>query len=280
MDSNAGEEWKVAAAEALAGAVQNMGAQASNPPAGIVGGGVESSERQPPARIMVIIPFHNRKRVAELCVPTIAETLTAKDYLVCCNDGSTEYGPEFLEKWADKVCNTVTPVGIEMQRRSHFALYWQYQYAYTHLYLTDSDAIHDPNWRSHALALQVRAHGAPVCLYNTAAHMEPKLIGNTIATDTENGIIWRRVAPGISYLLTLRHVERVMRALHALDNWDWMVPGLLGHRMAVSTHSYVDHVGWGGMHHPGVEGVEGGDRALFPTDFLIHKRHEIVEALK
>ena len=273
MDSNAGDEtyrvpegWRPEQT------------QSGQPPEVAGGREVASAERPPPARIMVIIPFHNRKRVAELCVPTISDTLTSADYLVCCNDGSTEYGREFLEKWADRVCNTVTPVGIEMQRRSHFAMYWQYQHAYTHLYLTDPDAIHDPDWRSHALELQAKAMGAPVCLYNTAAH--ERLVGNTIATDTENGIIWRRVAPGISYLLTLAHVEKIMPWLSQIRSFDWDIPRILGHRCIISRVSYVEHIGHGGLHHKDEYGIEGGDRALSPTPYLAAKRADVIESLR
>jgi len=250
--------------------------QAKEPP-------VETATKAAPAsyaaRIMVIIPFRDRKRVAELCVPTIAETLTAADYFVACNDGSTEYGAEFLTKLgADRVFTAQTPHGIEAQRRTHLAYYWSYQHAYSHLYFTDPDALHDPEWRSYALDLQAKAGGAPVCLYNTATHV--RMVGNTIEEDIPKGIVWRRVAPGISYLLTREHVGRIMTALHALNNFDWMIPALLGGRFAVSRKSYVDHIGWGGMHHPLTEGPEGGDVGLNCTDWLVKKRSEVVECLR
>lgn len=216
--------------------------------------------------------------MAELCVPTIAETLPSRDYLVCCNDGSTEYGPEFLEQWADKVYSTKNGVGIERQRQSHFSLYWEQSHVYTHLYLTDSDALHDPDWREKALELQAKARGAPVCLYNTTAHS--LMEGNTLEEDEKNGIIWRAVAPGISYLLTREHVAKIMPVLNHMAHWDWFVPSILKNRFAVSATSYVDHIGWGGLHHPLTDDIDGGDRATNPTHFLQYKRMQVIEALR
>jgi hypothetical protein len=147
-----------------------------------------------------------------------------------------------------------------------------------YLYLTDSDAIHDPSWRSEAMRLQSMAAGAPVCLYNTMAHVT--IQGNTIEDDLDSDVIWRRVAPGISYWLTRDHVAKIMPFVEQLQHWDWQVPEILGHRFAVARRSYVDHIGFGGMHHPRSEGFDGGDRSLNPSVPLIRLRRQIVARLK
>lgn len=233
------------------------------------------------ARILICVPCHNRKAIVEQCLPTLLHGDGPHDTVVLYNDGSTEYDRKFLEKFDVHFIRENYPsIGIERQRRNHFDDFIKHN-CQTHLYLTDSDSIHDPEWRSHALKLQDAANGLPVCLYNTAAHA--RLQGNTISEEGE--IIWRRVAPGISYLLTREHVEQVVSAMRfspkdAHWNWDWTVPAILGNRMAISKVSYVDHIGHGGYHHPADEGYDGGDRALNPTSWLVAKRAEIVRELK
>lgn len=231
------------------------------------------------ARIYIAIPCHNRKSIIERCIPTIAETKTSADYLELWADGCTEYDSTFLTQWADRV-NAIGPdaKGIEMQRRAHFQTFMDLPGSYSHMYLTDSDAPHDPNWRSQALGLQEENDGAPVCLYNTKEHANMK--GNTLEDDITKNVIWRYYAPGISYFLTRAHVEKIAAfGIKDLRNWDWDVPRILGHRMAVSRVSYVEHIGHGGIHHPSSVGFEGGDRALNPTPWLVAKRAEIVEEL-
>jgi hypothetical protein len=198
------------------------------------------------------------------------------DILVIYDDASTEFGYKFLEKWATVVHREPHAIGIEAQRRNHFRAFWASGLPYC--YLTDSDALHDPAWRKEALRLQALAGGAPVCLYNTMAHVT--IQGNTIEDDPDSDIIWRRVAPGISYLLTREHVKSIMPFVDNLAHWDWQVPEILGHRFAVARRSYVDHIGQGGLHHDPKQGYDGGDRALNPSVPLVRLRREIVARLK
>lgn len=238
------------------------------------------------SRIFIAIPVYNRLRIAEECIPTvISGTDQDRDTVMLFNDGSTEFnGAALLRGFPnDLVVQTVGSIGIERQRRRHFLHFAERmdRMDWTHLYLTDADALHDPNWRTELLRIQ-QAHGnAPVCGYNTEAHA--RLPGNTIDHALGGEVIWRRVAPGISYLLTREHVDVVVKALPHLPehwHWDWTVPSLLGHRMAITRTSYVDHIGLGGRHHPEGAGLDGGDRALNPTPWLVKKRAEVVAKLE
>lgn len=234
-------------------------------------------------RLSIAVPLHNRLAIASHCIPTVHAGMGADDCLAVYNDGTTEPDPEDrLHKLPWSFMSTQpAPIGIEEQRRRHF-----FDFAdrpqFTHLYLTDADALHDPQWRAHALRLQETYGGAPVCLYNTHAH--EWLDGNTIEDNPDHEVIFRQVAPGISYLLTREQAMKVVDYLMFNSprghwNWDWTVPSILGRRMAISRMSYVDHIGLGGYHHPSNEGLDGGDRATTPTPWLIQKRAEVVKAL-
>jgi hypothetical protein len=239
-------------------------------------------------RILICVPCHNRKAIAAQCLPTIANGASWMDYITLWNDGSSEYHDDFLKQFGDEVKHPHYPegyrmdaVGIEEQRRKHFLSFNRNWEEFTHLYLTDADALHDPHWRTQALYLSDELEGAPVCLYNTQAHA--RLAGNTIEDMPNFPYLLRRVAPGISYFLTAAHVKKVVAALPALPphwNWDWSVPSILGGRFVISRTSFVDHIGLGGYHHPPHEGLDGGDRATDPTPWLVDKRAEVVKELQ
>lgn len=235
------------------------------------------------AKIYIAVPVHNRPRVVAECLPTLQRSITTDDCLVCYDDGSQPSQELWLHWQTDQVKRFEKPIGIEKQRRLHFEDFWMRHLAlegFTHMYLTDSDALHDTNWRAEALRLQEKYGDSPICLYNTEAHI--RIEGNTIEDDPASEVIWRCVAPGISYFLTTEHVRRIVDAIvHMPDplHWDWSVPAILGHRMAVSRVGYVDHIGLGGMHHPESEGADGGDRVKNPTDYLVKKRAEVVAKL-
>lgn len=227
-------------------------------------------------RLYIAIAVHNRMAIAEQCVPTVrAGMALGSDVLALYDDGSTEkMGPRLMA--SASTMSLSRNIGINAQRRKHFMDFWARVPDFTHLYLCDSDAPHDPEWRSRALALQAE-HKAPVCLYRTETHA--KYPDNIFRDDPGENVIWQRWAPGVSYLLTKEHVREVMKHLAGAKqwDWDWAVPAILGNRMAVSRVSYVDHIGMGGMHDK--PGDPDHERASNPTPWLVEKRKEIITCL-
>ncbi len=228
-------------------------------------------------RIFIPVPCFERKRVVELCLPTLGASMPqgVLDFIYLYNDGSREYDHFWLTNLLHDyraLGQWGTHEGIDLQRMRHFNTFWRYE-EYTHIYLTDSDCIHDPNWREVGLALQAEHGGAPVCLFNSTAHVD--MPGNTLDDKPESNVIWRHAAPGVSYLLTREHVRQIMPFVKTLWNWDWMVPKLLGNRFAVSRTSYVEHMGEGGLHD-----TMGTILAINPTAWLQSKRQEILGKLK
>lgn len=229
------------------------------------------------AKIFIAVPIFNRVRIVEQCLPTLVESKDCDDLLALYDDGSTDgfCTTDFIF-CPHRYLRSPTSIGIEAQRRQHLRDFWQDK-RFTHFYATDSDALHDPNWRQVALDTQEACGGAMTCLYNTDAHV--RIEGNTINDSPHNEVIWRRVAPGISYLLTREHVAAIMPHIDSLAHHDWQIPGILGNRCAITRTSYVDHIGLGGLHHPATAGLDEGDRCLNPTPWLQQKRREVVEAL-
>jgi hypothetical protein len=230
------------------------------------------------ARLYIAIPVHNRLRIAGQCIPTVLDGISPEDSLVIYDDGSTPgvYSSDLIDsKW---LVQTKPSIGIDAQRQKHFAEFWGNReiHGCTHLYLCDADAPHDPNWRAHALDLQAR-YNAPICLYRTKTHSDYQ--NNVYHDEPTEDVIWQRFSPGVSLLLDMRMVEKVMQFMpEKLTAWDWVVPSILGYRMAVSRVSYCDHVGIGGQHDP-ADGSVGDERATNPTPWLVEKRKEILSAL-
>jgi len=225
--------------------------------------------------LLICIACHNRRSVAELCLPTMRDAMHADDSLCLYNDASKEYDAAWLGQFGP-VVDIATAIGIQRMRQVHLQQFLL-QTQFTHLYLTDHDCIHDPSWREHGLRIQAKYEQRPLGLYNTPAHAD--MAGNTISDNPKSEVIWRRFAPGVSYLLTREHVERLAPHIDTMQHFDWQIPTLIG-PFATSRVSYLDHVGVGGQRHPPHEGADGGDRALFPTPWLVAKRAEVVAKLK
>jgi hypothetical protein len=229
-------------------------------------------------RLFIAIPTYNRLAIAEQCIPTVRDGMADGDALVVYDDGSQEkpWESPILDNTQGISFERCESMGIDAQRRKHILEFWRNRETHgcTHLYLTDSDAFHDPSWRTVALALQAE-HDAPVCLYRTQTHAD---YHNNIYRNvpTEN-VIWQRFAPGVSYLLTLAHCEILAYHMPEKISWDWWVPSMLGYRMAISRVSYCDHIDSGGLHSP-EKGI-GPERATNPTPWLASKREEIINAL-
>ena len=225
-------------------------------------------------KIQIHVPCFNRKAITAESLKTLRGAMSSHDELVCWNDGSTEYDFPWLHPFSDHVRNGPN-VGVEKQRIMHLSEFWASDF--DALYFTDNDCLHDPTSLAVAIRLQKEYQAALVCLYNTDAHV--RLVGNTLVDDPDSEVIWRHYAPGVSYFLPRASVARIMPCIRRITNFDWNIPDLLGGRCAISRVSYVDHIGAGGLRHPAGAGLDGGDRALNPTDFLVAKRAEVVARL-
>ena len=132
------------------------------------------------------------------------------------------------------------------------------------IYLTDTDAMHDPGW--YAQAVKLYAHGAPVCLYNSRHHLR-----NTI-TEAPDHIV-RRHASGISWYMRKKELQQLNPRVRKSAGWDWHFATILGNRCIVSKESYVEHYGADGIHNK----TWDFDTALQPTPFLRDQRAHLLQ---
>lgn len=229
-------------------------------------------------RLYIAIPTYNRRRIAELCIPTVRAGMADGDCLIVYDDGSQE------KPWdSDAILKAATgfvasdSIGIDAQRRKHILEFWDNReiHGCNFLYLMDSDSPHDPDWRKAAMALHIN-YGAPVCLYRTQTHADYHK--NIFKDDPNQSVIWQRFSPGVSLLLSLEQVARIANMIPERWSWDWHIAGLFGYKMAVSRVSYCCHIDGGGLHSP--ESGIGPEMATHPTDWLVKKREEILNELR
>lgn len=225
------------------------------------------------ARIMICVPCKDRRAVVEQCLPTLVGSKYSQDTLRCYNDGSTEYDADWLTSLGADWAMNFSGLGIEAQRRMHLRDFWERRDDFTHLVFADSDSLWDISWREKMLELQEECGGRLTCGYNSPTHAG--YAGNTYR-ETED-FVFRRFAPGVSYLLTHAHVEKIMPYVEHLTSFDWQIPGILGYKCAITKPSYTDHLGVGGEH-DGVASVSA-ERAIAPTAWLKQKRQEILSNL-
>jgi hypothetical protein len=225
-------------------------------------------------RLFICIPCHDRKAVLQACLPSMLASKYAGDTVRCYNDGSSEYNADWLlAQGADWAQNCVR-IGVDAQRQMHIRDFREAT-DYTHLYFSDSDMLMDPHWRERLLEIHART-GALTCGYNTQTHED--YVKNTFKL--EGDIVWRRFAPGCSYLLSREQVEKIAAVMPEKVNFDWFIPGVLGYRCAISDVSCCDHIGFAGLHDEHQKpGHVSQERALNPTSWLVEKRKEVLASL-
>ncbi len=237
------------------------------------------------ARIFIAVPIYNRREVVEQCVPTISHGMERPDdRLFLYDDGSTEYNIGELGSVGQDYAIRTESMGIDAQRRRHILEFLDHAHrpfhgegpSFTHLYLTDSDSPHDPNWRTAALALH-KGFERPICLYRTQTHADYEK--NIYYDDPHEGVLWQRFFPGVSILMSLKEVEAIADRIPERWSWDWHLAGLLGYKMPVSRISWCDHIGHLGMHDQHERGVVSKERAVNPSAWLVSKRREILSNL-
>ena len=221
------------------------------------------------ALVWVPVCAFNRWNVTRFCLPSLFRPGVV---VTVWNDHSTDYGSgELANLWVD-VRKEPQKLGIHNLRLLQLREFLRRDEPY--LYLTDSDALHDPDWLERAGDLMTRA-AVPVTLYNSDRHV------SRWGVPVEEYEM-RPTAPGISQFLSRAMVERAVHWLDAnevktWEDWDYGLISIVGGKAATSLTSYVEHLGVGGMHSE--EGEWDNDRAINPTPWLVQKRQEYLSRL-
>ena len=245
-------------------------------------------------RTLIAVPVYNRLKVSQLCLASLYQNRKGAVVHVY-NDHSTEYSSDALAGYCDEIFLLPPSKKVVVQMESNRDgmgvqnLRW-YQFRdflkrpeFDLLYLTDSDALHDPCFMEVFASLlsimEKSGQVLPLCLYNSSFHNN-----NDNNAGRTKRLLLRKTAPGISQLYTRSMVEKIVFELDKFGtdpdyNWDYHAPNALGLPILTTDDSYIEHFGAvaGSMHT--TAGDWDRDRALNPTPYLRSRRQDIINFL-
>ena len=233
---------------------------------------IKSHDQISDKSILISVPVYNRKRVTRLSLAQTRRYKTPSCFLQVYNDQSDEYDNTFLTPYADEVIQLPEKKGINALRWHQFRSFLETDFDF--IYMTDSDVIHDPEFISALDVLyETGNRKLPICLFNSAFHMEPRII-----LYRKNGVMLKGTAPGVSMFYDRTMVERILSMLkrhHDNEVWDFAAVKYLELPWITPETSYLEHFGTGGIHNMDNE----RDRAINPTEYLQERRERILKYL-
>ena len=233
-------------------------------------------------KLLIEVQCYNRKPITEIVLKQIVDNKQFADLRIV-NDFSTEYDNEWLSQFSDNVISYEKKLTINVLKYRTFKNFLSTDY--THLYMCDNDAFHDPNFISELKFLS--QFNLPVTLYRssfihsfgTGVH---KYLEIFPTYSLKKGLFG-----GISVLLNREHVENIVKNLPPEDKWvefcrvnawDSQIQRMISPDMnyIISNESFVQHFGSGGQNHKNND----DDLALNPTEYLKSINKEILDKLK
>ena len=230
-------------------------------------------------KIRIDVPVYNRKDITEIVLTQLQKTKDPSDVLRIYNDNSTEYDDNFLKAFGE-----VKNYDVKCEHR------WQNIHKirslafrdflledFDFLYMTDNDALHDPNWRNELLQgyeetkLPMSGYISGY-MYNNFDYYKRQFTNSRFMPIHSTG-------GGISILLHKSHVRTIvdrMGVSDMQDMWDCTTWGYLNNRYALTRQSFLDHFGKGGLHHQ----TWDQERAINPTSYLINIRQSMIDYLE
>lgn len=230
-------------------------------------------------KIRIDVPVYNRKNITEIVLQQLQKTKGVEDVLRIYNDNSTEYDNDFLKSFGE-----VKNYDVKCEHR------WQNIHKirslafrdflhedFDFLYITDNDALHDPNWRQELLQ-GYEEHKLPVSGYVSGyMYNNYDYYRNQFSNKRYNAIY--STGGGISMLLHKSHIRTIVDRMGASDihdMWDCTAWGYLNNRYTLTRQSFLDHFGKGGLHHQSWD----QERAINPTNYLINIRQSVIDYLE
>jgi hypothetical protein len=233
-------------------------------------------------KLLIEVQTYNRKPITEIVLNQI---LKHKDFadLRIINDYSTEYDNEWLKQFTDNVIQYEKKLTINNLKWRTFKNFLDSDY--THLYMCDNDAYHDPDFVKELKYLS--QYNLPATLYRSSfIHSFGSGVHKYITVFPEYSLK-KGLFGGISVLLNREHIEKIVNILPSeeewlhsckVEAWDSKIQRMISPDMyyIISNKSYVEHFGWKGANHTEIN----SDVALDPTDYLKTMNKEIWDYLK
>ena len=140
--------------------------------------------------LLISVATYNRKRTTAISLNSLNKHKGACEVIIY-DDCSTGYGVDFLSNFG-KVKRNKTNLGVHKTKEKQFKDFLKTKYKY--LYITDSDAIHDPKFLE---VLKSLPKSKPISLYSSSTH-------ETFGKQNGEKYFFRKYSGGISHFYT-RH---------------------------------------------------------------------------
>ena len=248
-------------------------------------------------KTVIVVATWNRRKTVEICLNQVADYKLGSSLWIY-DDGSDEYDEEFLWNIGDKVYRQPHGIGgregVKKLRSfiTKSVLYPGYRPhdewlpqdfpdGIEYIYHIDSDVFHDPwfFYRIYEITQTVQDYGA-ICLYNPKFRMSSRKQRSNPRTFPDMHTVIRTSGYGCS--LFFRKQSFLDQSEH-IDvpeggvGWDLHYSATIARaRIAMSSTSYVEHFGYGGMHN---DDDNQKTRAMHPTLYLSKTRSRIIKAL-
>lgn len=215
--------------------------------------------------LLISVATYNRFPIARFFLDNI-NLVRRNSTLHIYDDCSDSIDLNFLEKNSNHLIVNSKNIGVHKTKWKQFRNFLNSNFKY--LYITDSDSLHDPNFLS---VLESLPKDNPISLYTSHVNGD---------VDCDK-YFFRKYSGGISHFYTREMVEKIVFYLdkHGEPNsgWDYKAIDFIGKPMLVTKTSYVEHLGYGGLH----SGKSWNhDKAKNPTPFLVSQRQKAIEGLR
>jgi tetratricopeptide (TPR) repeat protein len=245
-------------------------------------------------KILVAIATYNRPIITDLCLRNLQQVRDSITKIIIYDDSSDAYNQKYLSDFADEVVRFESRQGIERSRARTFRDFLRKYKDYELLYLTDNDAIHDPDFAKTLREIFLAQEKSctpikPVGLFNSKFHQE-RIKGEA------GSFYFYETCPGISMCFTRPMVQKIVDYLEDDPSaefrygWDMDWPKALNLPFMVPKTSYVEHFArdrfQSGMHssNSGVDLKSAlddfeRDRAINPSPYLRDTRLKVIKEI-
>lgn len=222
-------------------------------------------------KILIEMQCYNRKHITEICLNQLI-TYKQDSNLRIVNDYSTEYDNEWLNNFSNNVIQYEKKLTINKLKYRTFKNFLDTDY--THLYMTDNDMYHDPNFIT--FLKKYNGNNIPITLYRSSFIHS---FGNGVSRYMKiygDVSLKAGLYGGASVFLNRNHIEKIVKNLPENEDlwsiqcekeaWDSKIQKIIDPKRLylIPNESLCEHFGWNGANHK----KKLDDYALNPTEFL------------
>lgn len=229
-------------------------------------------------KLLIEVQVYNRKAITEITLNQLKEHKQDADLRII-NDFSTEYDNKWLSQFSDNVIQHEKKLTINKLKYRTFKNFLDTEY--THLYMTDNDMYHDPEFMKFIKTY--KSNNLPMTLYRSSFIHSFKDKVSRYVKNYKDISLKQGLYGGASVFLTREHVQKICDSLPETEDiwdkmcekiaWDSKIQSMIDKRRAylIPNRSLCEHFGVDGQNHK----ERNSDFALNPTDHIKEVSDEI-----